>query len=118
MKKKILSIALALCMVLTMMPMATGVAWAGTPASGVYIGGYNTENYLEVGEYYHNGENGAFGEINNNPDGANATFSSGTLTLNGLNLTSGSNHLIRSTDGDLTIKLEGDNTLGDKDKFS
>lgn len=30
MKKKILSIALSLCMVLTMMPMATGVAWADT----------------------------------------------------------------------------------------
>lgn len=36
MKKKILSIALALCMVLTMMPMATGVAWAATaPFEGV-----------------------------------------------------------------------------------
>ena len=30
MKRKIFSIALALCMVLTMMPMATGVAWAAT----------------------------------------------------------------------------------------
>ena len=36
MKKKILSIALSLCMVLTMMPMATGVAWAATaPFEGV-----------------------------------------------------------------------------------
>lgn len=36
MKKKILSIALCLCMVLTMMPMATGVAWAATaPFEGV-----------------------------------------------------------------------------------
>ena len=35
MKKKILSIALALCMVLTMMPMATGVAWAAALLEGV-----------------------------------------------------------------------------------
>lgn len=33
MKKKILSIALALCLILTMMPMATGVAWADVTVS-------------------------------------------------------------------------------------
>ena len=38
MKKKILSIALALCMVLTMMPMATGVAWAAAPIENVTFG--------------------------------------------------------------------------------
>lgn len=114
MKKKILSIALALCMVLTMMPMATGVAWAGTPASGVLIG----EAELNAEKpYYHNGkaaesdvEDGSQGTADDNSTGANATFDSenGTLTLNGLNLTSGR---IEAT-GDLTIKLEGENTLG------
>lgn len=105
MKKKILSIALSLCMVLTMMPMATGVAWAAA-ASSVRIG---TATLDSTNSYYHNGTDGAQGEANATADGANATFDAvnGTLTLNGLNLTSGG---IKAT-GDLTIELEGENTL-------
>ena len=105
MKKKIFSILLSLCMVLTMIPVAAGVVWA-------------EENSVSIGDlplsagtpYYHNGTNGAMGIVNNTPTGANATFNStdGTLTLNGLNLTSGN----ISATGNLTIKLEGENTLG------
>ena len=51
MKKKILSIVLALCLILTMMPMATGVAWAAT-ATSVSIG---TETLDSTNKYYHNG---------------------------------------------------------------
>ena len=34
MKKKILSVMLSLCMVLTLMPAASGIAWAETNANG------------------------------------------------------------------------------------
>lgn len=109
MKKKILSIALALCMVLTMMPMATGVAWAA--ATSVTVGGKTLSS--TGNRCYHNG-----GTTDNIEAGANAIFdaANGKLTLNGLTLTSGSEHLIHA-DGDLTIVLVGDNTLGDYTNF-
>lgn len=105
MKKKIFSILLSLCMVLTMMPVATGTVWA--EGTSVKIG----DNTLSAeNKYYHNGENGMAGTVNDSQEGANATFEpdTGTLTLNGLELTSGN---IIAT-GNLTIKLEGENTLG------
>lgn len=105
MKKKIFSILLSLCMVLTMMPIATGTVWA--EGTSVTIG----DNTLSAeNKYYHNGENGMAGTVNDSQEGANATFEpdTGTLTLNGLELTSGN---IIAT-GNLTIKLEGENTLG------
>lgn len=120
MKRKIFSIVLSLCMVLTMMPMATGVAWADT-ASSVSIGTavLNAEN-----PYYHNGTNSSTGEAdgsqgsaNNDPTDANATFSSGTLTLNGLNLTSGSRQDLINANGDIAIKLEGENTLENNSNY-
>ena len=107
MKKKIFSILLSLCMVLTMIPVATGTVWA--EGTSVTIGGktLSAEN-----KYYHNGENGMAGTVNDSQEGANATFNStdGTLTLNELNLTSGN----ISATGDLTIKLVGENTLGNE----
>ncbi|MEE0180660.1 MAG: hypothetical protein UEP31_02480 [Anaerovoracaceae bacterium] len=109
MKKKIFSILLSLCMVLTMMPVATGTVWAegDSVTTSVTIGGKT----LSAGTpYYRNGKDGAVGTVNDSPEGANATFNStdGTLTLSGLNLTSEN----ISATGDLTIKLEGENTLG------
>ena len=119
MKKKILSIALALCMVLTMMPMATGVAWAAT-ANSVSIGTavLNAEN-----PYYHNGKNSSTGEAdgsqgtaNNVETEANAIFNAtnGTLTLNGLVLYNESGISIKADSGDLNIVLqnESNNNLG------
>lgn len=110
MKKKILSIALALCMVLTMMPMATGVAWAD-PATSVTVGGVQMVSGETTTTYYKN--EGTSASTSEPEGGYNAKYepSTGTLTLNGLNLTSGSGHLIYAT-GDITIKLEGENTLG------
>lgn len=111
MKKKIFSILLSLCMVLTMIPVAAGTVWAeeNSVTNSVTIGGktLSAENH-----YYHNGENGVAGEVNETETDANAKFDStnGTLTLNGLNLTSGN---IIAT-GNLTIKLEGSNTLGNE----
>ena len=105
MKKKIFSILLSLCMVLTMIPVAAGVVWA--EGTSVTIGGLT----LSAGNpYYHNGTNGAVGEVNGTAASANATFDSdnGTLTLNGLNLTS---EKISAT-GNLTILLTGENQLG------
>lgn len=108
MKKKILSIALALCMVLTMMPMATGVAWADT-ATSVTVGGVQMVSE-EPTTYYKDGSVSTE-EIN----GYTAKYepNTGTLTLNGLNLTSGS---IEAT-GDLTIKLVGDNNILGKTSY-
>lgn len=118
MKKKILSIALSLCMVLTMMPMATGVAWAA--ASTVKIG---TAKLNAATPYYHNGkvadvEDGSQGTADDNSTGANATFDSenGTLTLNGLVLNNTSEYSIRA-DGDLKIVIqnESNNNIGHPD---
>ena len=107
MKKKILSIALALCMVLTMMPMATGVAWAaaGTPATSVTVGGVTLNSATP---FYVNGAASATETVDEHS--WTAKFVDGTLTLNGLNLTSGSGHLIDAT-GDLTIKIKGNNNI-------
>lgn len=105
MKKKIFSILLSLCMVLTMMPVATGTVWA--EENSVTIGG---KTLSADNPYYHNGGGGGLGTVDNSPEDANATFNStdGTLTLSGLNLTSGGISATR----DLTIKLVGENTLG------
>ena len=107
MKKKIFSILLSLCMVLTMIPVATGTVWA--EGTSVTIGG---KTLSADTPYYHNGENGMAGTVNDSQEGANATFEpdTGTLTLNGLELTSGN---IIAT-GNLTIKLVGENTLGNE----
>lgn len=104
MKKKILSIALALCMVLTMMPMATGVAWAD-PATSVTVGGKTLNSETRC---YHNGEGGAVGTIDNTETGANAIFdaTTGTLTLKGLSLSDSENYCIYANI-DLNIVLEG-----------
>ena len=111
MKKKILSIALALCMVLTMMPMATGVAWADT-ATSVTVGGV-TLNLTTP--FYVNGAavavepTQAFGQ-----EGYYAKFENGTLTLNGLVLNNESEKSIKTDSGDLKIVLQGGsiNNLG------
>lgn len=105
MKKKIFSILLSLCMVLTMIPVAAGTVWA--EGTSVTIGG---KTLSADTPYYHNGTNGAVGEVNSTEADANATFNSadGTLTLNGLNLTS---EKISAT-GNLTILLTGENQLG------
>ena len=99
MKRKIFSIVLSLCMVLTMMPMATGVAWA--VASTVKIG---TAILNSTNQYYQN-----------------ATFDpeNGTLTLNGLVLNNESGYSIEAA-GDLQIVLQqgSKNNLGHSNNVS
>lgn len=88
MRKRIFSVAMALCMVLGLLP-ATAWAEADSSVSEVYIGGTAESGGVKLDNdtpYYHNGESGAKGTANTNPDGANATFHSGTLTLNGLDI--------------------------------
>lgn len=106
MKKKILSIALALCMVLTMMPMATGVAWAAT-ANSVTVGGIEMVSE-DATTYYKDGTVNTTEITDYTAKYEPGTGSApGTLTLKGLNLTSGGIKAV----GDLTIELEGENTL-------
>lgn len=115
MKKKILSIALSLCMVLTMMPMATGVAWAatGATADSVTIGGVTLDS---LKPYYVDGVASA-----ETIDGNSwtAKFEAGTLTLNGLVLNNESGNSIRSS-GDLTIVLQNgsNNDIGHQNNES
>lgn len=105
MKKKILSIVLSLCMVLTMMPMATGVAWADT-ATSVTVGGVSmvsenattyykdgTVNTIEITDYTAKYEPGT-------------GSAPGTLTLKGLSLSDSENYCIYANKA-LNIVLEG-----------
>lgn len=108
MKKKILSIALSLCMVLTMMPMATGVAWAATvtPESQVTVGGVSMvrEN---VTTYYKNGTVNTTETTDHTAKYEPGTGSApGTLTLKGLSLSDSENYCIYANI-DLNIVLEG-----------
>ncbi|MGN1230477.1 MAG: hypothetical protein ACI4TP_01125, partial [Anaerotignum sp.] len=86
MRKRIFSVAMALCMVLGLLPMT---AWATTssPVQSVKIGSEEMNNTTK--KYYHNGENGIQGTANADPTGANAIFENGTLTLNNLNVADG-----------------------------
>lgn len=108
MKKKILSIALALCMVLTMMPMATGVAWAaaGTPASEVTVGSVQMVNGSTT-TYYKNGDTVSTGLRGTSTD-YNAMYEpgTGTLTLKGLSLSDSDKYCIYANKA-LNIVLEG-----------
>ena len=95
-------------------------AWAadasGSKASTVSIAGKTLDG---TNKYYYNGANGGVGEVTNTIDDAkgkpNATFeaSTGTVTLNGLNLTLNANNNIQGIDatGNLTIKLIGTNSI-------
>ena len=66
--------------------MSRPVTVQAAPVQSVKIG---TAELDSTNKYYHNGDNGAQGEANESADGANATFdaSTGTLTLNNLNIT-------------------------------
>ncbi len=96
MKKKILSIALSLCMVLTMMPMATGVAWAAADPSstGVMVGGVQMVDGSNT-TYYKNsaGLTGSDSDYNAKYE-PGEDGQPGTLTLKGLSLSDSNNYCI------------------------
>ncbi len=127
MKKKLFTIALALCMVFTMIPggvLHSEVAWADTEATGnvtsVQIAGQTLSE--DKGLYYYNGAGGAVGTVSDqntlNGETPNATFnpSTGTLTLNGLNVNAETgivwnySHSSSKTHN-LVIKLEGSTNI-------
>ncbi len=125
MKKKLFTIALALCMVFTMIPggvFQAETAWADTTddvvgnVTSVQIAGQPLN--ASAGLYYYNGVDGAAGTVSSNStlDGQtpNATFdpSTGTLTLNGLNVTAETGIVWNYSSNsnrthNLVIKLEG-----------
>ena len=95
MRKRFLSLLLTLCMVLGLMPVVaqpvTVEAAESSHVTEVYIGGKNTTGGKKLDQntpYYHNGENGNLGMVDDNSTDANATFdaNTGTLTLNNLNI--------------------------------
>ncbi len=108
MRKRIFSVAMALCMVLGLLP---ATAWAADTVTSVNIG---SATLSRSNPYYHNGENGIQGTANNVSTGANASFdvNTGTLTLNGLYIVNEDNNYrgIQWSFGDLTIKLQGGST--------
>ena len=103
MKKRLFSILLSLCMVVTMIPMAGGAVFAAA-ANTVEIGGVTLS--VTDGLYYHNGADGAAGTVDNNSDEANAVFDpvSGTLTIDGLVV---NGRVSAEVKGDLIVKLTG-----------
>lgn len=116
MRKRIFSVAMALCMVLGLLPVT---AWAevDNSVSEVYIGGTAESGGVKLDNdtpYYHNGENGGKGTADRNSNNANATFVNGTLTLNELKIITNDYGIQwKHTDPNcpLTIVLNGTNTV-------
>lgn len=77
-------------------------------ASSVEIGGVELN---AANPYYHNGVNGAPGIANSTKTGANAEFNAttGTLTLNGLNVSTGEEGIKTPHYATLTIVVNGEN---------
>ena len=126
MKKKLFTIALALCMILTMVPGGVShseVAWAGTGGSGtlrpvekLWIGG--KELSTNQGLYYHNAVNGQEAEVNSTAAGANASLdpTSRILTLNGLNVQTTEEGICWGEENNfdyrnLVLQITGDNLI-------
>ena len=105
MKKKILSVLLSLCMVLTLMPAASGIAWAESTSS-------STATSVTIGSAQLNKETPYY--VNNEAKASpaegetwSAYFYEGTLELKGLTA-----RAKIEASGNLTIKLNGVNSLG------
>ena len=105
MKKKILSVLLSLCMVLTLMPVASGIAWAESTSS-------STATSVTIGSAQLNKETPYY--VNNEAKASpaegetwSAHFYEGTLELKDLTA-----QAKIEASGNLTIKLNGVNILG------
>ena len=118
MKKRMISLLLALVMVLGMLPAATLTANAAS-ADSVWVGGVEMTNntYLAVG---------ATATQTTKPSGGYAYYEIGTLTLNNYSY-EGEGYQYDSEDGyyaviyskiDLTLELIGNNTLTQTESFS
>ena len=117
MKKRLLSVLLSLCMVLSLLPAVSPMVSAAAPTA-VYVGGINV-----VGGGYWFGD--GVGGITS--DGANASnytvhydSATNTLTLNGANITECHEWSTYYTaaiaaNGDLNLELLGDNYVTGKD---
>ena len=114
MKKKLWTLALAFCLVSAMLP--GGVfhaerAWAedatSTTPTSVKIGGVELNRDKP---YYVSGV-----ATNDATQNWTAKFENGTLTLRGLQLTSNNSYAIEAMQGNLTIKLEGENHISRTD---
>mgnify|MGYP000864936459 FL=1 len=103
MKRKLFSIVLSICMVFTMIPMASGAVFAAA-ANTVEIGGVTLS--ATAGLCYHNGTDGAAATVDNDRDGANAVFDpdKGILTINGL---VANGRVSAEGSGDLIVELKG-----------
>ena len=103
MKKRLFSILLTICMVFTMIPMASGAVFAAA-ANTVEIGGVTLS--ATAGLCYHNGTDGAAATVDNDRDGDNALFDpdKGILTINGL---VANGRASAEGSGDLIVELKG-----------
>ena len=108
MRKRILAIAMALCLIITLLP-ATALA---ADAETITIGGVTLSGSADAPAYAATDENGAVSTEGASESSYNIKWDGSTLTLNGATITAGSSNgaaIYRS--GELTITLTGSNTV-------
>lgn len=88
-----------------------GIAVYTAAPKAVYLGKGMTLNSADL--YYHNGENGAPGTIDKNPEGANANYdpAAGVLKLQNLNVANGYLGMGGTADYAIQIQLTGENRI-------
>ena len=118
MKKRLLSIVLSLCMVLSLLPAVSPMVSAAAPTA-VYVGGENVVG----GGYWKSDFAGGITQSGANASDYTVHYDSATntLTLNGANATKSLTHpsnydAVISADGDLNLELLGNNVLIGRDR--
>ena len=109
MRKRILAIAMALCLIITLLP-ATALAADG---DAITIGGVTLSGSADSPAYAATDENGAVTK-QESAEGATITWDGTTLTLNNATIKGNSERGIVYRDGDLTISLEDTNKIGEE----
>ena len=108
MRKRILTIAMALCLIITLLP-ATALA---ADAETITIGGVTLSGSADAPAYAATDENGAVSTEGASESSYNIKWDGSTLTLNGATITAGSsNGAAIYRRGELTITLTGSNTV-------
>ncbi|HIT30918.1 MAG TPA: InlB B-repeat-containing protein, partial [Candidatus Scatomorpha stercoravium] len=108
MRKRILAIAMALCLIITLLP-ATALA---ADAETITIGGVTLSGSADAPAYAATDENGAVSTEGASESSYNIKWDGSTLTLNGATITAGSsNGAAIYRRGELTITLTGSNTV-------
>lgn len=116
MKKKLWTLALAFCLVSAMLPGGVFHAERAWAADATSV----TPTSVKIGDVELNSSTpyyvaGQAQTTANEAQNWTAKFENGTLTLRGLQLTSNNSYAIEAMQGNLTIKLEGENHISRTD---